>query len=40
MSEQLGKEYIQTEYVNSKDGKLHSFVDMIQFFYSEGKFDL
>lgn len=40
MSEQLGREYIQTEYINSKDGKLHSFVDMIQFFYSEGKFDL
>ncbi len=37
---QPGKEYIKTEYLTSKDGKLKPFVDMIQFFYSQGKFDL
>lgn len=40
MSEQLGKEYIQTEYIIPNDGKLYPFVDMINFFYSQGKFDL
>lgn len=35
MSQVLGKEYVQTEYVDPKDGKLLPFVDMIQHFFSE-----
>ena len=36
----MGKEYIHTEYILPKDGKLYPFVDMIQFFYDQGAFDL
>ena len=37
---QLDKDCFLTEYIKPKDGRLHAFFDMINFFYSHGKFDL
>lgn len=37
---QLDKDCFLTEYIKPKDGRLHAFFDMINFFYSQGKFDL
>lgn len=39
MAKQCGKEYILEYYIQPVDGHLPRFVDMVQFFYSNGFFD-
>lgn len=39
MAKCLGKEYVFSEYIQEKDGKLPRFVDMVTYFYNEGYFD-
>ena len=40
MGKYLGKEYIEAEYINEKNGKLPRFCDMVRFFMNEGLFDI
>lgn len=39
MAEACGKEYVYETYLLPQNGKLHAFVDMIQYFYDLGSFD-
>ncbi len=39
MAEAFGREYVRTEYMEEKEGRLPRFVDMVEYFYHKRHFD-